>query len=66
MENKGTGKGKMGEGACSYGEKTESIFKSKDGSVFPKNKTSVLKMMAKVVVDKIKTNHKTYPQDGST
>ena len=68
MENKGTGKakakGKMAEGASSYGEKAEPFFKTKDGSIFPKKKTSVLKMMGKVVVDKVKTNHKTYPQDG--
>ena len=50
--------------------KVESSLKEKEGSVFPKPKKSVLKMMGEVAgkaastyVDKTKNKNKTYPHD---
>ena len=50
--------------------KAESFFKKKEGSVFPKEKKSVMKMMGEAAgkdansyIDKTKNKKKTYPRD---
>ncbi|GFZ09847.1 hypothetical protein Acr_21g0004460 [Actinidia rufa] len=50
--------------------KAESSFKQKEGSLFPKEKKSVLKMMSEAAgkaassyIDKTKNKSKTYPRD---
>ena len=50
--------------------KAESSFKKKEGSVFPKEKKFVLKMMGEAAgkatssyIDKTKNKNKTYPRD---
>ena len=50
--------------------KAESSFKKKEGSVLPKEKKSVMKMMGEAAgktassyIDKTKNKNKTYPRD---